>query len=825
MSERPSQTRRLVFGILASAALAIVCAAVPPTMAARADDVPYPQPVRIRVVPDVIELSTARDRQGIVVQAEYTDGSTRDVTSLASSTIAGGVATVAAGIVAPRADGSGILKVKYGRAEADVPVEVKRASAVEPVLFRSDVLPVFTKAGCNTGKCHGSASGKDGFRLSLFGYDPDGDQFRLTREVVGRRVNMASPDDCLLVSKSTGAVTHTGGQRIAPGSEGHNILLAWLRAGAVNDPAGSPAPLGIEVFPTQAVFASPADAQRLVVRARFSDNTDRDVTRFAVFLTTNDAVATVDEEGVAVSKSRGEAFILARYDKFTAGMPIIVRPGTPFESPKTKALNWIDTLVHAKLDRLHIVPSDVCDDGTFLRRAYIDLIGRLPSSVEREKFLADSRPEQRELLANALIKRDEFLDMWVMKWADLLQIRTTNGLSPKGLQRYDSWLRNRIHSGVTIDKIAAELLAATGGSFENPAVTYFQTETTPQLIAENVAQVFLGTRIQCAQCHNHPFDRWTLEDYYGFSAFFSRIGYKQAQDPRELMVFAADSGEMKHPVPGRVVRATFLGGSAPDIRPGEDYRKTLAEWLASTDNRAFARNLANIVWAHFFGRGIIEPVDDARVSNPPSNPLLLEKLAERLVSANYDIRPLVHDIVQSRTYQLSTQRNDSNRSDERNFAHQKVRRMRAEVLLDCISQVTETTDRLPGLPRGGRAVQIPDGRSPNYFLTTFGRSNRESACSCEVKTTPTLSQALHLINGETTTGKIVDGKVVTKLLETTGDPVAVAEALYVRCLARKPTPGESGRIASKLASAPEKVNTLEDLFWALLNSNEFLFNH
>jgi Protein of unknown function (DUF1553)/Protein of unknown function (DUF1549) len=815
----------LIFRMLASVAAIIVCGALPSTMAAGADDTAHSEPVLIRVVPEAIELSTARDRQGIVVQAEYSDGSTRDVTALASCTIAGDVATVAAGIVAPRADGSGLLKVKYRRTEAEVPIEVKRAPAIEPVRFRSDVLPVFTKAGCNTGKCHGSASGKDGFRLSLFGYDPEGDQFRLTREVVGRRVNLAAPDDCLLVSKSTGAVTHTGGQRIAPGSEGFNLLLAWLRAGAVNDPAGSPAPVAIQVFPTQAVLESPGGAQRLVVRARFSDDTDRDVTRFAVFLTTNEAVATVDEEGVAVGKSRGEAFILARYDKFTAGMPIIVRPGTPFESPKTKAFNWIDTLVHAKLDRLHVAPSDVCDDETFLRRAYIDLIGQLPSPAEREAFLGDSRPEKRSLLADALMKRDEFLDVWVMKWAELLQIRTANGLSPKGLQRYDSWLRNRIHSGATIDRIAAELLAATGGSFENPAVTYFQTETTPQLIAENVAQVFLGTRIQCAQCHNHPFDRWTLEDYYGFSAFFSRIGYKQAQDPRELMVFATNSGEMKHPVPGRVVRATFLGGPSPDFRPGEDYRKTLAAWLASPDNRAFTRNLANIVWAHFFGLGIIDPVDDARVSNPASNPELLEALAERLVSEKYDIKYLIRDIVRSRTYQLSTKRNELNRSDERNFAHQKIRRMRAEVLLDCISQVTETTDRLPGLPRGGRAVQIPDGRSPNYFLTTFGRSNRESACSCEVKTTPTLSQALHLINGETITGKIVEGKVITKLFEKTGDPMTVAEALYVRCLSRRPTPGESGRIASRLASAPDKVKTLEDLFWALLNSNEFLFNH
>jgi hypothetical protein len=783
------------------------------------------KPVRIRVYPDLIELSTARDRQGIVVQAEYADGSTEDVTPLAATSIDGRAASIAAGIIAPQSDGHSTLDVQYEGATAEVPLDIRRSSTIEEIQFRCDVLPVLTKAGCNTGKCHGAASGKDGFRLSLFGYNPEGDQFRLTREVVGRRVNLASPEDCLLLNKSTGAVAHTGGQRIVPGSEGHQLVLTWLRAGAKSDPADSTVPLAIEVLPPRAVFASPASAQRLVVRARYSNGTDRDVTRFAVFLSNNPAAVAVDDVGLAVGKGRGEAHILVRFDKFTAGVPIIVRSGEAFDSPNTVAFNWIDTLVHAKLDRLHIAPSGVCDDETFLRRVYIDLIGLLPSSEDRGRFLADANPAKRAALTDALIAREEFLDIWVMKWAELLQIRTINGLSPKGLQRYDEWLRSRVRSGVTIDKIAAELLSATGGSFENPAVSYFQTETTPQLIAENVAQVFLGTRIQCAQCHNHPFDRWTMDDYYGFAAFFSRIGYKQAQDPRELLVFAAEDGEMKHPVPGRVVRATFLGGSAPAIDPGEDYRKTVAGWLASAENRAFARNLANIIFAHFMGQGIVEPVDDGRVSNPPSNPELLDALADKLVRVKYDIKPLISDIVKSRTYQLSTRRNDRNRSDERNFSHQKVRRMRAEVLLDCICQVTETTDSFPGVPRGGRAVQIPDGRAPNYFLTTFGRSNRQSACSCEVKTTPTLSQALHLINGETTTGKIAEGKVVAKLIRKNAEPIAAAEALYVRCLSRKPTPVESERIAMRTASAPDKERALEDLFWALLNSNEFMFNH
>jgi hypothetical protein len=761
----------------------------------------------------------------MVVLAEYADGSTRDVTASAQASIGPAVATARDGILAPLSDGQGALRVEFAGLKTEAPIQVRQARDVPPLRFRNDVLPVFTKAGCNTGKCHGSASGKDGFRLSLFGYDPEGDYGRVTREAIGRRIDLASPEDCLLLNKATGKVAHTGGRKIEPGSESYRLVLSWLEAGAPADPAETPEPIGIEVFPGRAVFASTDDAQRLVVRARYADGSDRDVTRFSVFLSNNDAAVAVDDQGLATGKGPGEAFILARFDKFTAGLPVLVRPGTPFQSPGTPAFNEIDTLVHAKLDLLHVVPSEVCDDETFLRRAFIDLVGLLPAPADRDSFLADRDPNKRAALVERLLARDEFLDLWVMKWAELLQIRTANGLSPKGLQRYDAWLRGRVRAGLTIDRIARKLLPATGGSFDNPPVSYYQTETTPQQIAENVAQVFLGTRIQCAQCHNHPFDRWTMDDYYGFAAFFSRIGYKQAQDPRELTVFNAGTGEIKHPLAGRVVRPTFLGGPAPQLGPGEDYRAAVADWLASPENPAFARNLANLVWAHFFGQGIVEPVDDARVSNPPSNPELLDALARRLVAAGFDIKPLVRTVLQSRTYQLSTARNDFNRWDERNFAHQKVRRMRAEVLLDCISQATGTTDRFPGLPRGGRAVQVPDGRVPNYFLTTFGRSNREKACSCEVKTTPTLSQALHLINGETTNGKIVEGKVVETLLTQTGQPQAVAKALYVRCLSREPTAAEAERMATRLAAAPDPARALDDLFWALLNSNEFIFNH
>ncbi len=784
-----------------------------------------PAPVQITVNPSSIELSGARDRQGLVIQAEYADGSTRDVTSTATIRVDRPIVSITNGFLAPTADGDATLSVAFSGLAATVPVKVKGGKEASPVRFRADVMPVLSSVGCNTGKCHGSASGKDGFRLSLFGYDPAGDHFRITRELGGRRVNLATPEDCLLINKATGQVPHTGGKRIEPGSENYLLLLRWLQAGAPRDPANAPAAVGIEVYPKRVVFASKGETQRIVVRAKFSDGTDRDVTRFTVFVGNNDSTAVASSEGLITGNGPGEAFILARYDEFTEGTAVVVRPGTPFTDPKTPEFNYIDTHVNAKLNRLHVVPAGVCSDEVFLRRVTIDLTGQLPTPADSEKFLKDSDPNKREKLVNALLERDEFRDLWVMKWAELLQIRTNNGITEKALQLYDNWLRERVRSGVTIDKIVRELLPASGGTFENPPTNYYQTETTPQLLAENVAQVFLGTRIQCAQCHNHPFDRWTLDDYYGFAAFFSRVGYKNAQDPRELTVFDAGTGDILHPVGNRPVAPKFLGDSAPAIKPGQDYRAVLAEWIAGPKNPAFGRNVGNIVWAHFFGHGIVEPVDDVRVSNPASNPELLAALGEKIAGYEFDVKKLARDICLSRTYQTSTKVNPTNEWDDRNFARQLPRRMRAEVLLDCINQVTETSNSLPGLPLGGRAVQVPDGAARNYFLNTFGRADRGTACSCEVKVTPTLSQALHLLNGDTTNDKIVQGKVVEKLLATKGDADAVAAELYVRCLSRKPTATEATRIAARLAESADKKQALQDLFWALLNTNEFLFNH
>jgi len=403
-------------------------------------------------------------------------------------------------------------------------------------------------------------------------------------------------------------------------------------------------------------------------------------------------------------------------------------------------------------------------------------------------------------------------------------IKSSNQVSAKSAFLYYSWLTDKIAGNVPLDQMVAELLSATGGTFKSPATNYYQIERDTLKTAENVAQVFFGIRTQCAQCHNHPFDRWTMDDYYSFAAFFAQIGRKQSEDYREIIVFNSGGGEVRHPVGGRNMPPKFLGGAAPDTA-GKDRREIVAQWIASADNPYFSTSVANRVWAHFFGKGIVEPVDDIRVSNPPSNPELFQALGKKLVEYKYDFRQLVRDICSSNAYQRTATRNESNATDERNFAHANVRRIPAEQLLDCVSQVTGASDKFQGLPLGARAVEIANGSTSNYFLTTFGRAPRETVCACEAKTEPTLSQALHMLNGNTIQGKIQQGGVVKKLLDAGQTPPQVIESLYIRALARKPTPEEAERLLTVVGQSANPQQGLEDVFWAVLNSREFIFNH
>ena len=782
--------------------------------------------VALHVYPSEVALATARDGQSIVVQAEYASGITRDVTDKVAWQLDGGdVVSRDGNRLAPKGDGSAKLTATFESLTAEVPIAVTEVAVDPPISFKLDVMPVFMKAGCNSGSCHGAARGKDSFRLSLFGFDPDGDYYRLTREQPKRRTDISIPTECLLIEKATGQVPHTGGSPVKPGDPYHAILLRWLESGTPADSGAVPTVTSLEVFPLNAVLDGPEETQQLTVRAKYSDGSDRDVTNLAVFLSSNDNSATVSKEGKVTAGSRGEAFIMARFETHTVGVPFIVLPkGLAFEWQEVPAHNYIDELVYDKLRRLRIQPSEVCSDAEYIRRVSLDICGLLPTSQETESFVADADPSKRAKLVDELLARKEFVELWVMKWSELLQIRSTPTVSYKATLLYYNWLQEQIASNVPIDEMVKMLLSAEGGTFSNPATNYFQNEQDRLKTAENVAQVFMGMRIQCAQCHNHPFDRWTMDDYYSFAAFFAQIGRKAGADPRETIVFNAGGGEVNHLVGGRVMPPKFLGGAVPDV-VGKDRREVLAEWLASAENPYFAKNLANIVWAHFLGRGIVHEVDDVRVSNPPVNAPLLEELAKRFTEYKYDFKQLVRDICTSRTYQLSTRTNETNELDDRNFSHAALRRIRAELLLDIISQVTETKDKFAGLPLGARAVQIADGNTGTYFLMTFGRATRETVCSCEVKMEPNLGQALHLINGESVHAKVLQGGVVARLLEAGKTPPQVVSELYLRCLSRPPTADEAAAIDGQLAAAADPRAALEDVFWALLNSREFVFNH
>lgn len=793
--------------------------------------------VKVEAFPEDIILEKARDAQSVVVMATYEDDTTVDVTRNATFTFADPamVALKTRSTFVPKKDGQTELKVKVAGHEVKIPVTVKEAAVDRPIDFHLDVMPIFMSEGCNIGACHGSARGQDGFMLSLFGYDPEGDHYRLTREMAGYRINLAIPEESLLVEKSIEAVPHTGGKLFEKGSDAYKTMVEWIAKGATKRPAEEvPKLVGLELYPPKLVLEGAGATQQLTVRAKFSDGQDRDVTSLAVFVTNNEPTAAVTPQGLVTAGKRGEAFIMARYDTHTVGIQTIVIPeNLEYTRPKMQENNYIDGLVHDKLHKLRIVPSGLCTDEEFLRRVSIDMVGLLPTVAEYNAFLADKDPKKRSKKIDELLQRKEFTEMWVMKWSELLQIRSNPnlglGISYKAALLYNGWLRDQIAANRPFNEIVIDMLSSEGGSFAIPATNFYQVERDTLKLSENVAQVFMGMRLQCAQCHNHPFDRWTMNDYYSWAAFFAQIGRKEGVDPREQIVYNRGSGEVKHLVGGRNMAPKFLGGETPDVT-GKDRREVAAHWMASPQNLFFSQNISNMVWSHFFGVGIIDPVDDVRISNPASNPELLNALALKFQGEyKYDFRQLVRDICNSATYQRTTKANPSNEQDLNNFAKSRIRRQRAEVMLDTITQVTDTKNKFTGLPLGSRAVQIADGGTTDYFLTTFGRATRETVCSCEVKMDPSLSQALHLINGPAVGQKVEQGGVIKRLLAEGKTPQQVIEEIYVRCFTRKPTAEESKQLMTQVASVgADKAQVelvLNDVFWAVLNSKEFMFNH
>jgi hypothetical protein len=776
----------------------------------------------LKVFPATIELRGRDDRQTVVAQVVDDAGTTRDVTATAKFTVAdASLASLAGQTLAPKKDGRTKLVVEAGGLRAEVPLVVADAEKSRPVSFRLDVMPIFMKHGCNNGSCHGAARGKDGFMLSLFGYDPAGDYFRLTRAIVGRRVDLAVPEKSLMLEKVTGAVAHTGGKLFGTDHEDYKTLLRWLKAGAPDDGANVPEPVAVELLPAKVVFAGKGQAQKTAVVAKYADGSTRDVTRLALYLTNNESIAAIGKDGVVTAGGRGGAFVFARFGKFTVGAEVIVLPtDDKFAWPNTPEHNYVDALVFDKLKKLHVAPSGLCTDEAFLRRVYLDLIGLPPTREEYEAFMTDKDPKKRAKLIDRLLDRPEFVDMWAMKWGELLRVRAYNqvpqyGRDAKAMFSYAAWIREQMEKNRPLNEFAAELLAGSGSNFKSPPANLYTAaeRLTPQKTAEDIAQVFLGTRIQCAQCHNHPFDRWTLDDYYGFAAFFAGVTLKRGVEGREVVVVNNNAANTTaHPVDGRRMKPKFLGGAAPDVE-GQDPRKALAAWLTSPDNAAFRETMANVIWAHFFGRGIVDPVDDVRISNPPSNKELLEELGKRLAAYGFDKKKLVRDICNSRTYQLSATANATNELDNAYFSHSYVRRLRAEVLLDAITRITGTEDRFAQSPPGTRAVQIHSGEVSTYFLTTFGRAPRQTACSCEVNREANLSQALHLLNGDTITAKVAQGKTLPALIAAKKTPEGVVEELYVLALSRKPTETELKGLAGivRRETAPDRLEELAEL--------------
>ncbi len=781
---------------------------------------------RIVIFPPSIVLDSGADFQRVIVLQIKADGVTADVTDSAELFILDPTSAriVSDQRVVPVSNGETILRAKIDGFVAEAKISVVSAGEIPAASFQHDVIPILTLSGCNAGGCHGNSAGKAGFRLSLFGFDPAQDHASLTRELRGRRIDPVHPGESLILQKPTALIAHGGGLRFGKDSHQYETLRRWISSGATYDDPDAVKLVGIDVHPPQCVLLGVGETQRFGVRARYSDGRDRDVTHLALLSVTDEGVAAIDADGTVTSASMGESYVLARFGVFAqVAQVLVVADEVDFEWPAdVVAFNYVDEKVHDKLKKLRVAPAPLCSDQTFVRRIFLDLLNVLPTRGQTLSFLESKDPKKRENLVSELLRRPEFPDVWAMQWAEVLRVESEK-LEKKGMHLFTNYLKDGFFNDVPFDDLVYEMLTAEGGNFTNPASNFYLMERDPKALAENVSQIFLGIRIQCAQCHNHPFERWTQDDYYGFASFFGRVGIKRGEDPREQIIFDQGRGEVRHLRDGRVVPPRFLGGEEPTISDGQDRRVTLAKWLVSEENPYFATNVANRVFARFFGRGIVDPPDDARVSNPPSHPRLFRALGSKLISYNYDLRRLIRDLCLSRTYQ---QASHSDELPASLFAGASVRRLTAEQMLDGMSQVTGVATKYRGLPLGARASQVADGVPGNAFLDIFGRPRRSSSCTCERRGEPTLSQALHLINGSTLSQKLRSkNSRLRKLLAEKKTPAQIVEDLYLSAYSRRPTDTERARILGFIDKEETAELVLEDVYWAVLNSKEFLFNH
>lgn len=819
---------------------------VPPAFAAGHSDVPsgarQPQSLQsISIFPSEISLVGQRARQRLVVQGVYADGYTEDLTAKAEiSSAHPAVVRIQGSEALPAKSGITTIQARVGNLAASAKAAAKDVERVPEWSFRNHVIPVLTKSGCNMGACHGAAAGKNGFKLTLRGYDPETDFLVMTREATGRRICREDPGRSLLLLKSTLYVPHGGGRRFGTESQEYQVISQWIAEGTRPPSPQDRRIDSIRLEPSMAKLR-PGTRQQLVVTAHFNDGTVEDVTQWARFESTNAGTATVDHRGLVELKGSGEASITAMYLSKVAVSTLIVPfphriPAETFT--KAQENNYIDRLVLGKLQTLNIAPSEMCTDSEFIRRAYLDTTGTLPPMEQTREFLASTARDKRSKLIAKLLKSEAYVDYWSYKWSDLILLsdnKATSGnkkLNPTAVRSFYNWIRDSVQQNKPWDKMVRELLVSTGSSLDNGALNFYQIHKNPISLTENTAVAFMGLRLTCARCHNHPLEKWTQTDYFRMANLFSRVKQKSGNSPGEIIVFNAIGGNIDHPRLGKPLPPTPLDGQEISLDSDQERRTHLANWLTSAENPAFARTIVNRVWANFMGRGLADPVDDIRSTNPPSNEPLMEALVKDFVDHGFDINYLCSVILSSATYQRSWRTNATNVNDDRYFSHYLAKRMSAEVMLDAMSQVTQVPTDFAGYPPGTRALQLPDTSVDSYFLDVFGRPQRVATCDCERDPQPNLRQTLHVINGQTLNKKLAaNGGFVDKTVKEELPSNRVVEELYLLAYSRYPTETELKETVA-LLDAPASGGTpqarrgaLEDFTWAVLTGKEFVFNH
>ena len=782
----------------------------------------------ISLLPPKIKLNGPLARQQLLTEQREGDQFAGQLTATLTSSDTN-VVRIDGDVVFPVTNGTATVTAKAGDQTGTTEIVVAGMERSVEWSFRNHVQPILAKVGCSSGACHGAAAGQNGFKLSLRGYDDQGDYLALTRNALGRRIIPSDPARSLMLLKPTGAVPHKGGTRFDTNSMEYRFLSEWIASGAPGPKKEDARIERIEFLPKQVVL-KPGASQQFLVRAYFNDGHTEDVSRWAKFTAANGTVTQIDEGGKVQVIGYGEgaitAWYLSRIDTAIVTVPYTnqVDAAVFANAPRR---NFIDERVLQKLQSLRLPPSPQCSDAEFIRRAFLDTTGTLPSIQEAREFLADRSEGKRDRLIDSLLKRPEFVDYWAYKWSDVLLVQS-KALKPAAMWAYYDWIRNHVAANTPWDKMVRELVTAQGSTLENGAANFFVLHDDARLLAENTTQAFLGMSVQCAKCHNHPMEKWTNDEYYQFANLFARVRTKSGPADGDFVIFAAASGDLVQPLRGKPQPPRPLDGKFLPMDDPADRRSYLADWLVSPENPYFARSIVNRIWANFFGVGLVNPVDDMRMTNPASNDDLLVAAAKFLVEHQFDLKGLMRAILESETYQRSSTPAPGNETDTRFYSRYYPRRMMAEVLLDALSQATDAPTKFKGYPEGWRALQLPDSNVDSYFLKAFGRPEREKACECERTAEPSVTQVLHISNGDTLNQKLsAKGNRIEKYVKHKIASEMIVEEAYLSALSRFPTDAEKEAFLKEFKKTEsEKIRPMiEDVFWAILSSKEFLFNH